>query len=80
MMFVIGGIDAEFGYPSTLLTTNYHSQDLTLGVIYFTNIHLKKMRIFVNADLDLHFQGHLLQELDGQTKFDHFSENMMKIG
>ena len=26
------------------------------------NIHTKEMSIFVNFDLDLHFQGHMLQE------------------
>ena len=33
---------------------------------------------FLN-DLDLHFQGHLLQELDGQPQCDHFGGNLMKI-
>ena len=35
---------------------------------------------FVNFDLDLHFEDHLLQELDGQTHCNHFGENLMKIG
>ena len=34
--------------------------------IFFRNIRASKMRIFVNFDLDLHFQGYLIQELDGQ--------------
>ena len=38
------------------------------------------MRIFVKVDLGLHFQGHLLQALDGQTQCDHFGENIIKIG
>ena len=37
------------------------------------------MRIFVNFDRDLHCQGHLLQELDGQAYCDYFGENLMKI-
>ena len=30
------------------------------------------MNIYVNFDIDVHYQGHLLQELDGQTYCDHF--------
>ena len=33
----------------------------------------------MNFDLDLHIQGHLLPDLDGQTQYDHFGENLMKI-
>ena len=46
----------------------------------FRNIRVSKMSIFINFDLDLHFQGHLLQELDHQTQYNHFGENLMKIG
>ena len=35
------------------------------------------MKIFVNFNLDLHFQGHLLH---GQAQCDHFGENLRKIG
>ena len=35
------------------------------------------MSSFVNVDLHIHFQGHLLQELDGQTQCDHFGENLL---
>ena len=35
--------------------------------------------LFINFYLDLHFQGHLLQELNYQTQCDHFGENFMKI-
>ena len=38
------------------------------------------LRIFVNYDTDLHFQGHLLQELDSQTQCDNIGEYSMKIG
>ena len=32
------------------------------------------MNSFVNVDLDLHFQGHLLHALDGQASCDHFGK------
>ena len=38
------------------------------------------MKIFVNFDLDLYFQGHLLQRKDGQTQCDYFGENLIKSG
>ena len=37
------------------------------------------MSSFANFDTDLHFQGQLLQEFDGQTHCDHSGENLMKI-
>ena len=37
------------------------------------------IRMFVNFDIDLHFQVHLLQELDDQTQRDYSAETMMKI-
>ena len=37
------------------------------------------MSIFVNFNLDIHFQCHLLQELDDQTHYDHFGKNLMEI-
>ena len=37
------------------------------------------MKIVVNLDHDLHFHGHLLQELDGQPQCDHFGENCCKF-
>ena len=47
---------------------------------FLNSIRTSKMRIFVNFYIDQHFQGHLLQELDDQTQYDHFCENLMKIG
>ena len=38
-----------------------------------------KMSILVHCYIDLHFQGHLLHELDDKTHCDHFGENLMKI-
>ena len=37
------------------------------------------MSIFVNFDLDLHFQGHVLQEIDDQAQCDHFGEKFMSV-
>ena len=51
---------------------------MTLGV-FFINTRVSKMSIFVNFDHDLHFQGHPLQKVDGQTRCDHFGERLMKI-
>ena len=73
----IGSNDVEFIVPLKWLTTYHCQRDLTLGV--FRNIHVSKMRTFANSYLNLHFQGHLLQELDGQTKCDKFGENLIKI-
>ena len=44
---------------------------------FFRNFRMPKLSIFVNFDLDLHFQGHLLQEFDVQIQCDHFGENFM---
>ena len=73
---VIGSDDAELGYPLKFLTTFYRQRDLTLEV--FEIFACQKLAYFY-FDLDLHFQGHLLQELDGQTHCDHFGENLMKF-
>ena len=70
-MMAIGSNGAEFGYPSKSLAAYYHQRDLTLGLVFLINIRFSTMSIFVNVDLELHFQGHLLQELDGQTHCDH---------
>ena len=35
------------------------------------------MSPFVHFDLDLDFQCHMLQGLDGQTQCDHFDENRL---
>ena len=37
------------------------------------------MIIVVTFDFDLHFEGYVLQELDGQTLYGYFGENQMKI-
>ena len=69
--------DVEFGYPLKFLTAYYREQNLTRGV--FRNIHDSIMRIFVHFNINLHFQDHLLQELNDQTQCDHLDENLMKI-
>ena len=61
---VIGHVAAEFGPPLNFFITYYPKRDLTLRV-FLEVFALQKISIFVNFDLDLHFQGHLLQELDG---------------
>ena len=38
------------------------------------------MSIFVIFDCDIDFEGHMLQELDGQIHCDYFDEYLMKIG
>ena len=35
------------------------------------------LSLFVNFDLDLIFQGHMLQESDDQTQCDHFGEKRL---
>ena len=34
---------------------------------FFKNIRALKMNVFENVDIDLHFRGRLLQDLDGRT-------------
>ena len=51
---------ASFYAGLSCLIIYYCQRDLTLGVFY-RNIGATKISIFVNVDLDLHFQGHLLQ-------------------
>ena len=46
---------------------------------FFRYIRASKMKIFVNFDLALYFQGHLLQELYSQPQYNHFGENLIKI-
>ena len=56
----------------------YHQREFTLGVI-FRNIQASKMQFFfMDFDLALQFQGHLLQDLDGPPPCDNFGENFMK--
>ena len=47
---------------------------------FFRNIRAWRTWISVNFLIDIHFQGYLLQELDGQIQCDHFGVNLMKIG
>ena len=69
--------DAEFWFASKFLIMYYRQWDLTFG--FFKEIFtLKKWEIFVNFEIDLHFQGHLLRKLDDQTQGDHFGENLIK--
>ena len=70
---------AQFGYNLKFLITCYRQRDSTLGV-FFRIIRVSKNKIILNFDLDLHFQGHLLQESDDQIQCNHFGENFMKIG
>ena len=44
------------------------------------NIRVSKMKILENLNVALHFQGHLLQEIDGQIYYYHFGENQIEIG
>ena len=62
---VIDFVVAEFWPSSNVSDTDYRQRDLTLGV-FFRNILALKRRTFVNFYTDLHFQDHLLQELDDQ--------------
>ena len=62
---VIGRDAAEFWSHLNFLIIYYRRRDLTLGV-FFRNNHASKMRIFEIVYIDLHFQGHLLQELGYQ--------------
>ena len=48
--------------------------------VVFINIRAPKINIFVNFYVDLHFQGHLLQELDDHMQCDFFDEYLMNIG
>ena len=61
---VIGHYATKFGFSLKFLI--YCLRDLTVGV-FFRNILVSKISIYVNFYPDPHFQGHLLQELDGQT-------------
>ena len=61
---VIGNSDAAYGLPLKFFTTNYRQRDLTLGG-FLEIFACKKISLFVNFDHHLHFQSHLLQELDG---------------
>ena len=64
-MIVIGRNAAEFGSPSNRLPIDVSE---IWRREFFRNIFAFKMRIFVNFDIDIHFQGHLLQELDGHKR------------
>ena len=52
---VIGSSDAKFGDPLKFLMIYYRQQDLALGV-FFRNIRMSKMKMFVNFALHIHFQ------------------------
>ena len=74
---VIGRDAAEFWPTLNFFITCYRHRDLT---VFFRNIRASEMKIIVNVDLDLHFQGNLLQELNEHTQCDYFGENLMLIG
>ena len=73
---VIGSNDAEFGYPLTFFTIDYRQRDLIFEVL--KKYSRAKNVNFVNFYLDLHFLGHLIYALDGQTQCDYFCVNLMK--
>ena len=54
-------------YPFKIFENLLPSAKFDVGN-FLRNIRVSKMRICANFDLNLHFQGHLLQELDGQTQ------------
>ena len=56
--------------PLDFLITYYRQRNFTFDV-FFRNIRVLKMSIFVNCDLDLHFNGHLIDILDDHTECDH---------
>ena len=60
---VIGNDDAKFGYHFQLFTIYCHLKDSTSGVSLEIFTYQRK-NVSVNFYLDLHFQSHLLQELD----------------
>ena len=78
MIVVNGGLDLHTADMNLLLPTtlpSFYKSLVQIGHI------VTEIRTFcVNGDLDLHFQDHMLQELDSQAHCDHFGENMMKIG
>ena len=47
--------------------------------VSFRIIRSLKMNIFVNFDLDLPFQGHLLQELSANAQCNYFCKILMEI-
>ena len=77
---VTGSNEVKIGYPLKFVTTYYRQRDLTSG-IFFRNICVLKMSIFINVYIDLHFQGHLLQLLDEQRRcypfYLKFDENRL---
>ena len=75
---IVGGNAAEFGCPRNFVITYCRRRDLTVGSL-FRIVCASNMIIFVNSNPDLHYQGRMLEELDGQTQGEHLGKNLMTI-